>query len=69
RWAARQELARSVEDVLARRSRALILDARSSIEAAPRVAAILALELGHNDAWIQAQITAYTQLASGYLLD
>jgi len=44
-WAARREAARTVEDVLARRTRALLLDARASAEAAPRVAALLAAEL------------------------
>ena len=69
RWAARQELARTVEDVLARRSRALLLDARASIAAAPAVAAILAEELGQDAAWTQKQVEAYRQLASGYVLD
>ena len=69
RWAARCELARTVEDVLSRRSRALLLDARASIAAAPRVAAILAEELGHDAAWTQAQINRYEQLARGYLLN
>ncbi len=48
-WAARHEAARRVEDVLARRTRALFLDARASIEAAPAVAALLAAELGRDD--------------------
>ena len=48
-WAARHEAARSVQDVLARRTRALFLDARASIEAAPRVAALLAAELGRDE--------------------
>ena len=69
RWAARRELARTVEDVLSRRSRALLLDARASIAAAPRVASILAAELGKDDAWAQAQTHAYEQLAAGYLLN
>ena len=69
RWAARSELARTVEDVLSRRSRSLLLDARASIAAAPRVAAILADELGKETAWVDAQTQAYTQLASGYLLN
>ena len=69
RWAARSELARTVEDVLARRSRSLLLDARASIAAAPRVASILASELGKDDTWVQAQTRAYEQLAAGYLLN
>ena len=69
RWAARRELARTVEDVLSRRTRSLLLDARASIAAAPRVAALLAEELHRDAAWAQVQTTAYEQLAAGYLLN
>ena len=69
RWAARYELARTVEDVLSRRARALLLDARASIAAAPRVAAILAEELGQDQAWTEIQQRSYEQLAAGYLLN
>ena len=68
-WAARHEAARSVEDVLARRTRALFLDARASIEAAPRVAAILARELGRDDAWRDDQTARFRKLAATYLPD
>ena len=68
RWAARHEMARTVEDVLARRTRALLLDARASIEAAPMVAELLAVELGRDAAWQQAQVRDYSALAKGYLL-
>jgi len=68
-WAARFELARSVEDVLARRTRALFLDARASIEAAPVVASLLAEELGFNRAWEALQVAAFGELAAGYLPD
>ncbi len=67
RWHAREEMARTVEDVLARRSRCLLLNARASIEAAPAVARILAEELNKDEDWILAQIEAYTALASGYV--
>lgn len=67
RWHAREEMARSVEDVLARRSRSLLLNARASIEAAPAVARILAEEIDRDEAWIHAQIEAYTALARGYV--
>jgi glycerol-3-phosphate dehydrogenase len=67
RWAARQEMARTVEDVLARRMRALLLDARGSIEAAPIVAELLASELGRDTAWQQMQVREYSALAQGYL--
>jgi glycerol-3-phosphate dehydrogenase len=67
RWHAREEMARTVEDVLARRCRALLLDARASIEAAPAVAAILNAELGKDSGWEAAQVTAYRELAAGYV--
>jgi glycerol-3-phosphate dehydrogenase len=66
-WHARQEMARTVEDVLARRTRALLLNARASIEAAPLVARLLARELGRDEAWAAAQVRAYTALARGYV--
>jgi glycerol-3-phosphate dehydrogenase len=66
-WHARNEMARTVEDVLARRTRALLLNAAASIEAAPTVARLLASELGRDEAWQTAQIEAYAQLARGYI--
>ena len=67
-WHARHEMARTVEDVLARRARALVLDARASIAAAPIVARLLARELRRDEAWVEKQIRAYTELARGWLL-
>jgi len=67
-WAVRHEMARTVEDVLARRTRALLLDARASIEMAPEAARIMAAELGRDAAWRQAQVDAYRALAQEYLL-
>jgi glycerol-3-phosphate dehydrogenase len=66
-WAARYELARTVEDVLARRTRALFLDALASIKAAPEVAALLAGELGFDEEWQVAQVRSFRELAAGYL--
>ena len=65
--AARVEMARTVEDVLARRTRALFLDAKASMDAAPAVARILAKELGRDSAWEAAQVKEFTELARGYL--
>ncbi len=67
-WAARHEMARTVEDCLARRTRCLLLNARASIEAAPAVAAILANELDRDEAWVKDQIATYTKLAEGYMM-
>lgn len=66
-WAVRHEMARTLEDVLARRTRCLLLDARASIEAAPRAAALMAAELGRDQRWAEAQVRDYTTLATGYL--
>lgn len=66
-WAARHEAARTVEDVLARRTRALFLDARASIEVAPEVAALLATILGRDPAWCDDQIAQFRKLADGYV--
>jgi glycerol-3-phosphate dehydrogenase len=65
--AARREMARSVEDVLARRTRVLFLDARGAVAAAPRVAARLAAELGRDAAWAEAEVTAFERTARHYL--
>jgi glycerol-3-phosphate dehydrogenase len=67
-WAVRSEMARSVEDVLARRVRVLFLNARLSIEMAPKVAQIMAKELGKDQQWIDEQVMAYTKLASGFIV-
>lgn len=67
-WAARHEMARTVEDFLSRRSRLLLLDARASVEAAPAVARLLAAELGRDQTWQDAQVSAYRELAAGYLI-
>ena len=66
-WAARYEMARTVEDVLARRTRALFLDARAAIEAAPVVAVVLAKELGRSDAWRDRDLQQFFDLAKGYI--
>jgi glycerol-3-phosphate dehydrogenase len=67
-WSARHEMARTVEDVLARRTRALILDARASREIAPRVAALMAEELGCSRGWQEEQVRQFDALASAYCL-
>lgn len=66
RWHIRHEMARTVEDVLARRARCLLLNAAASIEAAPAVAKIFAEELGVDQAWQRAQVDAYRELARAY---
>ncbi len=67
-WAIRNEMARNIEDFLARRTRLLLLDAKASIEVAPIVAEMMAKELKHDKDWIVNQIENYTKLAKNYLL-
>ena len=66
-WAAREEMARSVEDVLARRTRALFLNAKAAIRMAPRVAELLARELGRDPKWQKNQVESFDQVAGGFL--
>ncbi|MBI4891757.1 MAG: FAD-dependent oxidoreductase, partial [Acidobacteria bacterium] len=66
-WAARWEMARTVEDVLSRRTRCLLLNARAAVEMAPRVAQIMAAELGRDEAWQRRQVAEFGELAQGYL--
>jgi glycerol-3-phosphate dehydrogenase len=68
-WAAREEMARTVEDVLARRTRALFLDARAAIEAAPAVADVLARELGRDEGWKARQLESFRSVAAGYVYE
>jgi len=65
--AVRHEMARTVEDVLARRTRALLLDARASIECAPKVAELMAGALPRDEAWRARQVADYARVAAGYL--
>jgi glycerol-3-phosphate dehydrogenase len=68
-WGVRCEGARTVEDILARRTRSLLLDARASMTAAPLVARLMAQELGQDRVWQELQVAAYSELAMGYLLE
>jgi len=65
-WAARAEMARSVEDVLARHTRALFLNAHAAMQMAEPVAHLLARELGRDDAWIATQLQDFSTLAKQY---
>lgn len=68
-WGVRHEMARTVEDILARRVRALFLDARAAIDAAPVVADLMAAELNKDAAWKEEQVVAFRKLAQSYLLE
>ncbi|MGA9414456.1 MAG: glycerol-3-phosphate dehydrogenase/oxidase [Terriglobales bacterium] len=67
-WAARQEMARTVEDTLARRTRALFLNARAALAMAPTVADLMAAELSWNEITRTKQLNAFRDVASNYLL-
>jgi glycerol-3-phosphate dehydrogenase len=67
-WAARHEMARTLDDALARRTRGLVLDARAASDAAPAAARLMAEELGRDRAWEEEQVDAFKRLAAGYVL-
>lgn len=66
-WAVREELCVTVEDALSRRTRSLLLDARAAIDCASTVAELIAGEMGHDRAWQEAQVEAFSEVAAGYL--
>jgi glycerol-3-phosphate dehydrogenase len=61
-YAVQQEMAQTLEDVLSRRTRALLLDAGATLRAAPRVAALIASEVGHDASWVAAQLKEFNTL-------
>lgn len=65
-WATRNEMAMTVEDFNARRTRALFIDAGASEEIAPEVARLMADEAGFDDEWVSSQVNAYRKLAAKY---
>lgn len=67
-WAVGNEMAMTVEDVLSRRTRALILDAKAAIEAAPLVADIMMKEMNKDEAWKEQQLKDFYKVAEGYVL-
>ncbi len=66
-WAATYEMARCVEDALARRTRALFLDARAAVDAAPEAARLMAQALGRDEQWQQEQVKAFEEVAKNYI--
>ncbi len=67
-WAARKEMARTVDDVLARRTRALFLHAKAARDMAPVVARLLAIELNRDEAWQQAELADFDAISANYVL-
>lgn len=67
-YAIRYEMAKTLEDVLARRTRALFLDAKATIEVAPSVAKLMAFEFKRNQSWIDEQVNNFNQFAQKYVV-
>jgi glycerol-3-phosphate dehydrogenase len=65
-WAVREEMARTLDDVLSRRLRALFLNAKAASEMAPAVARIMAGELGLGHDWIEAEVASFQSFAKKY---
>ena len=67
-WSVRHEMSRTLDDALARRTRALLLNARAATAIARRVAQLMAAELGRDETWIAGQVERFTALARQYTL-
>jgi glycerol-3-phosphate dehydrogenase len=67
--AVRHEMAFTLEDVLARRTRCLLLDAESSVEIARPVAELMAQENGKNEDWITGQVKQFQETARHYIVE
>jgi glycerol-3-phosphate dehydrogenase len=66
-WICRNEMPVTIEDILARRTRALLLNARASADIAPEVAGLMAKEYGHDKKWENDQVKTYNQLIINYI--
>jgi glycerol-3-phosphate dehydrogenase len=66
-WAVRFEAARTVDDFLARRTRSLFLNARAAMQAAPKAAALMAAELGHNHQWEKEQVAEFERIGAKFM--
>jgi glycerol-3-phosphate dehydrogenase len=67
-WSTRHEMALNVDDILGRRTRMLFLDARAALEMAPKVAVLMAKELGKDESWIENELSDFEKLANKYIL-
>jgi glycerol-3-phosphate dehydrogenase len=67
-WAVQQEMAMTIEDILARRIRLLFLDARAAVQVSASVAELMAMEMGKGNGWVQNQVSAFHAVASNYML-
>lgn len=69
RWMARYEMARSIDDVLSRRSRSLLFNAKAARQASRRIGEILKEELGKDEAWLLAQVDDFELMSRNYLAE
>ncbi|MOA24890.1 hypothetical protein D3C78_1455880 [compost metagenome] len=67
-WAINNEMAITLEDVLSRRTRALLLDAQASVECAKSVATLMANEMNKNEDWIANEVGVFNKIAANYVL-
>ena len=67
-WICRNEMPHTLEDVLARRTRALVLDVKASLDIAPETVRLMAKELGYDEVWQEKQLEKYEQLSMNYIL-
>jgi glycerol-3-phosphate dehydrogenase len=67
-WAVENEMARTVEDVLSRRTRVLLLDAAESVRICREVAGLMAVAMNKDEAWIEKEVRDYSRLAQQYIL-
>ena len=67
-WACTEEMAVTLEDLLARRHRGLFLNAKETVRIAPSVAELMAEFLGKNKQWVSEQIHVFEEVASAYLI-
>ena len=66
-WICRNEMPLNLDDLLARRSRALLLNAKASSDIAAEAAGIMAEEMGYDDKWQEEQVESYRQLVKNYI--
>jgi len=66
-WICRNEMPVGIEDILARRTRSLLLNARASAEIAPEIAELMAMEFGCDQKWKSEQVDAYRTLVKNYI--
>jgi glycerol-3-phosphate dehydrogenase len=65
-WAVREEMARTLDDVLARRTRALFLNASAARAMAPAAARLMASELGRGRSWQDGQLREFEKIAARF---